>query len=155
MPRKSDSKSAKSSQAAARRESPASRANPAAKVGRGNPPEHTRFKKGVSGNIKGRPKGSKNLSTILMEAARARVTATIDGKRRTITKPQAAAYQLANKAASGDQRAIAELFDWIDEIERRTAAARPAEFPFGPGDLEVLRAIHKRMNECADRKGET
>ena len=30
------------------------------KVGRGNPPKHTRFQKGVSGNKNGRPKGSKN-----------------------------------------------------------------------------------------------
>lgn len=56
------------------------------KVGRGNPPKHTRFQKGVSGNKNGRPKGSKNLSTLLMEAARDQVTATIDGKQRKITK---------------------------------------------------------------------
>lgn len=30
------------------------------KVGFKNPPRHTQFKKGVSGNLKGRPKGSKN-----------------------------------------------------------------------------------------------
>ena len=30
------------------------------KVGFKNPPRHTQFKKGVSGNIRGRPKGSKN-----------------------------------------------------------------------------------------------
>jgi hypothetical protein len=155
MQRKSKSRSAKSPKSGARRKSTASPANPGAKVGRGNPPKHTRFKKGVSGNIKGRPKGSKNLSTILMEAARARITAIIDGKPRRITKLQATAYQLANKAASGDQRAIANFLDWINEIEHRAAAARPAEFPFGPGDLEVVRAIHKRMNECADREGAT
>jgi hypothetical protein len=129
-------------------------ADSAAKVGPGNPPKHSQFKKGVSGNPQGRPKGSKNLSTILMGAARTRVTATIDGKRRSITKLQATAYQLANKAASGDQRSIANFLDWINEIERGAAAARPAEFPFGPGDLEVLRAIHTRMNECADNERE-
>ena len=36
----------------------------------GNPPKHTQFRKGTSGNPRGRPKGSKNLSTYLMEAAR-------------------------------------------------------------------------------------
>ena len=56
-----------------------------------NPPKHTQFRKGQSGNKKGRPKGSKNLSTVLMEAAGDRVTATIDGKPRRISKLQATA----------------------------------------------------------------
>ncbi len=49
---------------------------------RGNPPKHKQLKKGVSGNIKGRPKGSTNLGTLAMAAARDQVTATIDGKPR-------------------------------------------------------------------------
>ena len=35
------------------------------KVGYQNPPIETRFKKGVSGNRKGRPKGHKNFNTKL------------------------------------------------------------------------------------------
>jgi hypothetical protein len=118
------------------------------KVGKGRPPEHTRFRKGTSGNLKGRPKGSKNLSTIIMEAATAQVTATIDGKPRKITKLVAAAMQLATKAASGDQRAMGQFLDWIDEIEARAAAARPVQFPFAPVDLEVLRDTYERMKLC-------
>lgn len=36
-------------------------------VGYGRPPTHTRFQPGKSGNPNGRPKGSKNTKTILME----------------------------------------------------------------------------------------
>jgi len=36
-------------------------------VGYGNPPKESRFKKGQSGNRRGRPKGSKNLKTDLTE----------------------------------------------------------------------------------------
>ena len=117
-------------------------------VGRGNPPKRTRFAKGVSGNPKGRPRGSKNLSTIIMEAARDQVSAMIGGKPRQISKLQATAMQMATKAAGGDQVSMTKFLNWVDEIESRAAAARPAEFPFCEDDLDVLRAIHERMKLC-------
>ena len=124
-------------------------------TGRGNPPKHTQFKKGQSRNKKGRPQGSKNLSTIVMDAARDRVTATIDGKPRKISKLQASVMQLATKAAAGDRASIVELLDRVDELERRAAAARPAEFPFSAADREVLHAIHERMRLCRSPQGDT
>jgi Family of unknown function (DUF5681) len=124
----------------------------ARKVGRGNPPKHTQFRKGTSGNPKGRPKGSKNLTTYLMEAARDQVTATVGGKARKISKIQATAMQLATKAAGGDQGAIAKFLDWMDEIETRAAAAKPSEFPLSAPDIEVLRAMYERMKQCNTEK---
>jgi hypothetical protein len=120
----------------------------ARKVGRGNPPKHAQFRKGTSGNPKGRPKGSKNLTTYLIEAARDQVTATVGGRTRKISKIQATAMQLATKAASGDQGAIAKFLDWMDEIETRAAAAKPSEFPLSAPDIEVLRAMYERMKQC-------
>ena len=111
----------------------------AQKVGRGNPPKHTQFRKGTTGNPKGRPKGSKNLSTYLMEAARDQVSATVGGKTRKISKIQATAMQLATKAAGGDQAAIGKFLDWMDEIETRAAAVKPSQFPLSaPEALEGL-----------------
>jgi hypothetical protein len=123
--------------------------HPMPKIGRGNPPKHTQFKPGVSGNKKGRPKGSKNLSTLLMAAANGQVTATIDGKKRKISNIHASTMQLATKAASGDHASIVRFLDWVDEMERRAAAAKPAEFPFSEADLQVLRAIYERMKLCS------
>jgi hypothetical protein len=118
------------------------------KIGRGHPPKHTQFRKGVSGNSNGRPKGSKNLSTILREAAQDTVVASIGGKQRKISKVQATAMQLSNRAAAGDHKAVGKFLDWVDEIERRAAAARPREYPFSTQDLEVLREVHDRMRKC-------
>jgi hypothetical protein len=124
----------------------------AQKVGRGNPPKHTQFRKGTTGNPKGRPKGSKNLSTYLMEAARDQVSATVGGKTRRISKIQATAMQLATKAAGGDQAAIGKFLDWMDEIETRAAAVKPSQFPLSAPDIEVLRAAYERMKQCETEK---
>ena len=118
----------------------------------GNPPKHTQFRKGTSGNPRGRPKGSKNLSTYLMEAARDQVTATVGGRTRTISKLQATTMQLATKAAGGDQAATSKLLDWIDEIETRAANVKPSEFPIGEPDIEVIRAVYERMKQCDPEK---
>ena len=72
----------------------------------GNPPKHTQFRKGTSGNPRGRPKGSKNLATYLMEAARDQVSATVDGRTRPISKltsdHYATRYQSRGRRSSGD-----------------------------------------------------
>jgi len=53
--------------------------------------------------------------------------------------------QLATKAAGGDLKAMSQFLDLVDEMEARAAAARPAQFPFTPGDVEVLREMYERM----------
>lgn len=103
----------------------------------------------MTGNPKGRPKGTKNLSTYIMEAARDHVRATVDGRSRTITKIHATAMQLATKAAGGDQAAMNKFLNLVDEIELRAAAVRPNQFPLSEPDVEVLRAAYERMKQCA------
>ena len=120
----------------------------------GNPPTDTRYQPGSSGNPKGRPKGSKNLSTLMMEAARDQVSATIGGKKRKISKIQATTMQLATKAAGGDHAAMIRFLDWVDEIETRAAASKPTQFPLSEIDVEVLRAAHERMKQSEPKQPE-
>src|SRR6266481_4826942 len=88
-------------------------------VGPGQPPLHTRFKKGQSGNPGGR--STKSLPALLAAALNETVVVTIDGRRRKITKREAIVTQMVDKSASADLQATKML---IDMIERRRAQGR-------------------------------
>src|ERR1019366_2133396 len=75
-------------------------------VGYGKPPSATRFQLGQSGNPRGRRKGSKNLAQLIEHELDKRLVVNENGKRKPITKRQAVAKQLVNKAACGYQKSI-------------------------------------------------
>src|SRR6516225_3352414 len=86
------------------------------------PPLHTRFKKGQSGNPRGRPK--KNLTALLVAPLNEPVFVTIDGERRKITKREAVITQLVNESAGANLRATKMLID--DEGHRKEDRCRTA-----------------------------
>jgi len=77
------------------------------------PPVHTRFRKGQSGNPRGRP--AKNLPALLAAARNEKVTVTENGKRRQVTKREAVIAQLVNNSASAELRATKMLIDMEQE----------------------------------------
>jgi hypothetical protein len=120
-------------------------------VGKNRPPVNTRFKKGDGRKRPGRPKGRKNIATLVLQAANEQVAVTIDGKKRKISKAQSAAMQLANAGAMGNPKLLVKFIDLIEEIERRAEAARPSDYPFSDVDIKVIREIHKRLRPYGDR----
>src|SRR5215469_2634554 len=108
------------------------------------PPLHTRFKKGQSGNPRGRPK--KNLPALLVAALNEPVFVTIDGERRKITKREAVITQLVNESAGANLRATKMLIDMMKDIERKTDAEPPPEpHRFAPADEEVIKNVVERI----------
>jgi Family of unknown function (DUF5681) len=109
-------------------------------VGFGKPPRHTRFRKGQSGNPKGRPRGSKNLATIMEKVLKEPVVISENGKRRRITKREALIKQLVNKAIAGDPRSIKLLLAELREIDDRLGTDD------GGIPLEAVRRVMARLD---------
>ena len=95
------------------------------KIGYGKPPRGRPFQKGQSGNPRGPRR--KDMSSLLIAALNEPVYATIDGKRRRITKRQAIITQMVNESASANLRATKMLFDLMKEVEQKAGAAAPRE----------------------------
>ncbi len=97
------------------------------KVGYAKPPKHTRFTKGRSGNPKGRPTGSKNLATMVIEELTQPVAIVENGKRTKIPKIRAAVRQALNRAMVGDFKALQQIVIMLRSHDalKRVATTKP------------------------------
>lgn len=114
-------------------------------VGFGKPPRRTQFKKGQSGNPRGRPKGKPNLATALEKALREKVVVNENGRRKVITKLEAAIKQLVNKAASGDLRALQQLASLARTGEERVSETVSPITELSHTDQKVMQGILRRF----------
>ncbi len=122
-------------------------------VGYKRPPRPTQFVKGQSGNPKGRPKGSQNVSTIVLKAGRERVRVTSNGRTKTITKKEALIKQVVNKALSGEARATREALNLFMLAESREQA--DLQLPSELSEIDehadnVVESIFRRMRSIVD-----
>lgn len=79
-------------------------------VGYANPPKRTQFKKGQSGNPRGRPPRKKAVSTMLDEILYKQVEITEGGRRRKVAAVEALLKRQLAEAMKGDARAFDRLF---------------------------------------------
>ena len=90
--------------------------------GKGKTDPKSWWKKGArSPNPKGRPKGSKNQKTLYKEAFETKITVTMDGKQKTMSKKELGYHQVAQKAANGDIKA----FLIQKELDEKSTRRRP------------------------------
>lgn len=127
-----------------KRTKPKKRKSPS--VGYGRPPEHTQFKPGQSGNPKGRPRGTVNMATVLERTLREKVNTVENGRRKSISKFEAALKQLTNKAASGDLSALRLLSALVASAEERTNEANTSSPVHPEIDERVVQGILERFN---------
>lgn len=107
-------------------------------VGYGRPPKHTRFQPGQSGNPKGRPKGTINLKTDLMEELSERISVSEGGKPKKLSKQRALLKSLMAKAITkSDARAANILLNLMVRLFEVSAEAREDDL-ISEDDLAIL-----------------
>lgn len=100
------------------------------------------FKKGQSGNPKGKAKGTKNRKTIINE-----ILASKDPTGEYGTMQEAMIAAVAKKAAiEGDHKALAAIFDRVDGRPHQTQSIEHDVKP----DSDIL----KEVRQLADKKRE-
>lgn len=117
------------------------------------PPTHTRFKKGQSGNPNGRPKGTKNLKTELMEELQELILVSEGGSRRTVSKQRAMLKSLTAKAVQGDARAATILVNLVLRLIQQDEDTGAAD-DLSEEDLAILEHYETRLRRRAHAKKE-
>lgn len=110
-------------------------------VGYKKPPVRARFKKGASGNPKGRPKGSLNMATALNKALREPVTVLENGRRKKITKLDASLIGMTNRAVKGDAKAMQQLLSLAALVGIESSGTHV----LGETDAAVMNSLMQRL----------
>ena len=115
------------------------------KVGYMNPPEHTQFKKGKSGNPRGRPRKREDLNTVLHRVLNRKVRVKDNEQKLPIR--DALIWKLRDLALQGDKQAMALQRRIIDE----SGITDPNAYSPEEKKKKILRAL-KRFAEHMEQK---
>jgi hypothetical protein len=110
-------------------------------IGWGRPPKGKRFKPGKSGNPKGRPKGSKALTTLVQEELKARIPVSEGGVTKRMSKGQAIVKRLFSGALTGELRATL-LISTLSRVD--TENRLPVDEPLSAAEQKLLNDFMNR-----------
>jgi uncharacterized protein DUF5681 len=117
------------------------------KVGYRKPPREHQFKKGQSGNPKGRPKGSLNIENVVRQVLTESITITVNGKSQRISAFHAMLLSMRNKAIKSDPRAFKILTDLASQLGLLDDDADGSSTQgLSANDREVLDALLSRID---------
>lgn len=117
-------------------------------VGYGRPPRQTRFKKGQSGNPKGRPKVRGGAEVDVADLRIGLVTITQDGVARKMPAKEVELRKILAKAIKGDMRSIKYLLEQFEKYK----AVRPQPRPVGGGVAKMPKSMPFDMGVLMFRK---
>lgn len=93
-------------------------------AGRGNPPAASRFRKGQSGNPRGRPRGCRNKGAPYESVLGQLVTVRSDDGERKLTAAEAFLLHMTQKGLAGDASAARATLEAIEAAPGNTAATK-------------------------------
>lgn len=121
-------------------------------VGYRKPPKSGQFKKGQSGNPKGRPKGAKGVKASLRRELESKITILEDGRSVKLSKAEVIAKSLTADALKGDSKSRFEILRLDDELfdtdKPGSGNAAPAQPE--PIDYEILRHFFHEPDPVED-----
>lgn len=119
-------------------------------VGRGRPPVHTRWKPGQSGNPRGRPKGSRNVRTVLEEALKKQIQIRDGERTRSMSKLECIVTITVNRAAQGDIKHLLAVFQLLRAVGMTDEVPSTTEFePVTERDAEIVADFVRRYLSSA------
>ena len=95
---------------------------PEYEVGYGKPPTHSRFRKGQSGNPRGRTRGVPNSKDFLAQELDRKQRVTVDGKVRNLARREVIILQQVNRAQKGDPKAFRAIMEFDAALQLETEA---------------------------------
>jgi hypothetical protein len=124
-------------------------------TGFGKPPRATRFKKGASPNPRGRPKGSKNLATILRDEGNQHVEVAEKGRQLKLTKNEVFIRQMFNKASIGDLKAAALIVETMRKTNQLEDTPRQTALAFDERDFQAAKELAQLFNQTSESEDNT
>lgn len=118
-------------------------------VGFGRPPKSGRFKKGQSGNPKGRPKGKKSYQTIIDEVFRKKITITENGTQRKVAGIEALAMRVFQDAVKGNPKSTDQALKLLSTTREAIGLAEAQSDGTAPthaDDLATLKEFLQLYN---------
>ena len=116
--------------------------------GYADPPKSGQFQPGKSGNPKGRPKGSKNLKTLIMNEAHELVEIVEKGEKKVMSQLHVMVAQLRNKAMGSDLKAIDRFLDYVSRYEEQEETSENnASTDIKAEDADILRAYEEQLRK--------